>query len=72
MRERPLAAVAKDRMIVAANSVRCGGGTRMVSSMVGWGTGDDWDKAIAFFAQGNEWTCRNLAACVRGGKPSFE
>jgi hypothetical protein len=48
------------------------GGTRMVSSMVGWGTGEDWDKAAAFFARGNEWTYKNLATCVGGGRPSFE
>lgn len=48
------------------------GGTRMVSSMVGWGTGKEWDKAIAFFAQGNEWTYKNLATCVAGGTPAFE
>jgi hypothetical protein len=48
------------------------GGTRMVSSMVGWGTGDDWDKAVAFFAIGNEWTYRNLATCVAGGRPSLD
>ena len=49
-----------------------GGGTRMVSSMVGWGTGPDWDKAVAFFARGNEWTYKNLSVCVSGGKPSME
>jgi hypothetical protein len=48
------------------------GGTRMVSSMVGWGVGDDWEKAIAFFGRGNEWTYKNLATCVGGGRPSFE
>jgi uncharacterized protein YndB with AHSA1/START domain len=40
------------------------GGTRLVSTMVGWGNGSDWDKAIAFFAKGNEWSYKQLAKCV--------
>jgi uncharacterized protein YndB with AHSA1/START domain len=39
------------------------GGTRVVSSMVGWGSGEEWDKAFEFFVRGNEWTYRNLAKC---------
>jgi uncharacterized protein YndB with AHSA1/START domain len=39
------------------------GGTKVVSSMVGWGSGEEWDKAFEFFARGNEWTYRNLAKC---------
>ncbi|HVT61776.1 MAG TPA: SRPBCC domain-containing protein [Thermoanaerobaculia bacterium] len=39
------------------------GGTKVVSSMVGWGTGDEWDKAFEFFARGNEWSYKNLAKC---------
>lgn len=42
------------------------GGTRVVSMMLGWGTGAEWDKAIAFFAKGNEWSYKNLAKCVGG------
>jgi uncharacterized protein YndB with AHSA1/START domain len=37
------------------------GKTKVVSSMVGWGTGKDWDQTYDFFAQGNEWTYRKLA-----------
>lgn len=37
------------------------GKTRIVSSMVGWGTGKDWDQTYDFFARGNEWTYRQLA-----------
>jgi hypothetical protein len=40
------------------------GGTHLVSSMVGWGAGEEWDKAVAFFAKGNEWSYRRLAECV--------
>lgn len=40
------------------------GGTRIVSSMVGWGTGEAWDKAFEFFIKGNEWSIRNLGACL--------
>ena len=34
--------------------------TKIVSSMIGWGTGNDWDKAYDFFAKGNEWTYKEL------------
>ena len=34
--------------------------TKIVSSMIGWGTGPDWDKAYDFFEKGNEWTYREL------------
>ena len=37
------------------------GKTKVVSSMVGWGTGKDWDHTYEFFARGNEWTYRQLA-----------
>ena len=29
--------------------------TRIVSSMIGWGTGDDWVKTYRFFERGNTW-----------------
>jgi hypothetical protein len=34
--------------------------TKIVSSMTGWGTGNDWDKTYDFFAKGNEWTYKEL------------
>jgi hypothetical protein len=34
--------------------------TRVISSMVGWGTGPEWDAAYRFFVTGNEWTYRQL------------
>lgn len=34
--------------------------TQIISSMVGWGKGTDWDKAYHFFEQGNEWTYKEL------------
>lgn len=37
------------------------GKAKIVSSMVGWGTGKDWDQTYDFFARGNEWTYRQLA-----------
>jgi uncharacterized protein YndB with AHSA1/START domain len=37
------------------------GNTKVVSSMVGWGAGRDWDQTYDFFARGNEWTYRQLA-----------
>lgn len=32
------------------------GRTKIISSMIGWGTGADWDKTYDFFVKGNEWT----------------
>jgi uncharacterized protein YndB with AHSA1/START domain len=43
------------------------GGTKVVSSMVGWGNGEEWEKIFAFFAKGNEWTYKNLAKCYSTG-----
>jgi uncharacterized protein YndB with AHSA1/START domain len=40
------------------------GGTRIVTQMLGWGTGAEWDKAYDFFAKGNEWTIAKLVKCV--------
>jgi uncharacterized protein YndB with AHSA1/START domain len=34
--------------------------TRVVSSMVGWGIGPEWDATYNFFVTGNEWTYRQL------------
>lgn len=36
------------------------GATKVVSSMIGWGQGKEWDDAFNFFAKGNEWTYRQL------------
>jgi hypothetical protein len=34
--------------------------TKIVSSMVGFGDGADWDKTYDFFVQGNDWTFKKL------------
>ena len=34
--------------------------TQIISSMVGWGNGNDWDKTYDFFVKGNEWTYNEL------------
>jgi hypothetical protein len=34
--------------------------TRIVSAMVGWGSGKDWDDAYHFFAKGNTWSYQQL------------
>jgi hypothetical protein len=36
------------------------GKTKIISSMIGWGTGPDWDTSYAFFSKGNEWTSEQL------------
>jgi len=38
------------------------GQTHIISSMIGWGIGTDWDKAYKFFAAGNAWTYRQLVS----------
>ena len=37
------------------------GKTKIVSSMMGWGKGQEWDKVYDFFAKGNEWTFKEMA-----------
>jgi hypothetical protein len=34
--------------------------TRIISSMVGWGKGADWDKTYSFFEKGNDYTYREM------------
>jgi uncharacterized protein YndB with AHSA1/START domain len=34
--------------------------TKIISSMIGWGKGPEWDKTYGFFAKGNEWTYKKL------------
>ena len=36
------------------------GNIKIISTMVGWGQGNDWDKAYTFFEKGNEWTYKEL------------
>ena len=36
------------------------GKTKIVSSMIGWGNGDDWKKTYNFFEKGNEWSYKEL------------
>lgn len=45
------------------------GKTKVVSSMVGWGSGKEWDQTYDFFARGNEWTYRQLAKCLSSRVP---
>ena len=35
--------------------------TKIISSMVGWGIGTDWDITYDFFLKGNIWTYQELA-----------
>lgn len=37
-----------------------GGRTKIISSMVGWGDGKEWDQTYDFFARGNRWTYQQL------------
>jgi len=37
-----------------------GGKTKIISSMIGWGEGKDWEKTYDFFVKGNEWTYKEL------------
>jgi uncharacterized protein YndB with AHSA1/START domain len=38
-----------------------GGKTRVVATMMGWGSGKEWDDAYAFFEKGNAWHFKKLA-----------
>jgi hypothetical protein len=35
--------------------------TKIVSTMIGWGIGEHWDKTYNFFLKGNEWTYEQIA-----------
>ena len=39
--------------------------TKIVSSMIGWGKGSEWDKTYEFFAKGNEWTYKELLKATK-------
>lgn len=41
------------------------GKTKIISSMVGWGTGVDWDKSYSFFVKGNIWTYEELYKAIK-------
>jgi len=34
--------------------------TKIISSMIGWRQGPDWDKTYSFFVKGNEWTYKEI------------
>ena len=36
------------------------GKTKIISSMIGWGNSEDWNKTYAFFVKGNIWTYEEL------------
>lgn len=42
------------------------GTTKVISSMIGWGTGKEWDETYKFFAKGNAWSYRQLVKCFSG------
>jgi uncharacterized protein YndB with AHSA1/START domain len=46
--------------------------TIVTSSMVGWGTGPDWDKAYQFFERGNIWTFGKLVERFTTGPVKWE
>lgn len=39
------------------------GTTKVIASMIGWGTGKEWDDTYNFFAKGNAWTFEQLVKC---------
>jgi len=41
------------------------GQTKIISSMVGWGQGKDWENAYDFFVKGNEWTYKELLKLLK-------
>jgi uncharacterized protein YndB with AHSA1/START domain len=36
------------------------GTTKIISSMIGWGNGEDWDKTYNFFVRGNKYTYEEI------------
>ena len=41
------------------------GKTKIISSMIGWGQGKDWEKTYDFFLKGNEWTYNELLKVIK-------
>ena len=41
------------------------GKTKVTSSMIGWGTGPEWDKTYDFFSKGNKWSYEQLTKLFR-------
>ena len=39
--------------------------TKVTSSMIGWGTGREWDNTYAFFSKGNKWSYEQLTKLFR-------
>ena len=39
--------------------------TKIISSMVGWGKGSDWDKTYDFFTKGNSWTYEEMLKVIK-------
>ncbi len=42
-----------------------GSKTKLISSMIGWGKGDSWDKTYDFFVKGNTWTYEELFKAIK-------
>ena len=43
------------------------GKTTIISSMTGWGKGEEWDKAYNFFVRGNEWKYNKFLSYFNAG-----
>ena len=39
--------------------------TKIISSMIGWGQGEDWEKTYGFFNRGNTWTYEEILKIYR-------
>ena len=48
------------------------GGTRIVSTMIGWGGDPEWAKVVEFFAKGNEASYKGLVKCAAGTQTSLK
>ena len=33
---------------------------KIITTMMGWGKGKEWDETYSFFEQGNKWVCGQL------------
>ncbi len=41
------------------------GKTKIISSMIGWGNGEDWERTFDFFVKGNVWTYQELYKVIK-------
>ena len=48
------------------------GKTKVISTMVGWGSGKEWDTTYSFFEKGNKWSYQQLINRFKNGPVKWD